>query len=105
MTLKNEQILSVKICLRRFLIFDLFQVAQETHHRIEQCMQFNRARAMAAVVIQKMQYEEAKLLHMNTIPMSLEEALAAQAAHKQFQHVVEVSYFKELKQNFFLILK
>ncbi|MCP9259924.1 Kalirin [Dirofilaria immitis] len=61
---------------------EVMQVAQETHHRIEQCMQFNRARAMAA-------YEETKLLHMNTIPTSLEEALAAQAVHKQFQHAVE----------------
>ncbi|KAM3722372.1 Kalirin [Dirofilaria immitis] len=68
---------------------EVMQVAQETHHRIEQCMQFNRARAMAAVAIQKMQYEETKLLHMNTIPTSLEEALAAQAVHKQFQHAVE----------------
>lgn len=71
-------------------IFDLSQVAQETHHRIEQCMQFNRARAMAAVAIQKMQYEETKLLRMNTIPTSLEEALAAQAAYKQFQDSIEV---------------
>ncbi|VDO25930.1 unnamed protein product, partial [Onchocerca flexuosa] len=68
---------------------EVMQVAQETHHRIEQCMQFNRARAMATVAIQKMQYEETKLLHMNTIPTSLDEALAAQAAHKQFQHAVE----------------
>ncbi|VDM96077.1 unnamed protein product [Thelazia callipaeda] len=68
---------------------EVMQVAQETHHRIEQCMQFNRARALAAVAIQKMQYEETKLLQMNTIPTSLEEALIAQASHKQFQHAVE----------------
>lgn len=55
-------------------------------------MQFSRARAMAAVAMQKMQYEETKLLHMNTIPTSLEEALAAQTTHKQFQHSVEVCF-------------
>lgn len=70
----------------------LLQVAQETHHRIDQCIQFNRANALATVAVQKMQCEEQKLLRMNTIPATFDEALAAQIAHKHFQHVLEVGF-------------
>uniref|UniRef100_A0A183EB08 BLOC-1-related complex subunit 5 n=1 Tax=Gongylonema pulchrum TaxID=637853 RepID=A0A183EB08_9BILA len=71
---------------------EVMQVAQETHHCIEQCIQFNRARGKALVAIQKIQKEEAELLRMNTIPTTLEEALAAQNIHKDFQQSVEVCF-------------